>query len=52
MKKITKRDILFFFAGVFAMLVFEIVYDWDEFAKGFNSVWNEGHAKGVQEQAK
>lgn len=50
MKNLTKRDILFFLAGVFAMLLIETIYDWDSakqsFMKGFND------AKGKQEQTK
>lgn len=31
---ITSRDLKFFTLGVFAMLVFVIIYDWEEFQKG------------------
>lgn len=31
MKKITKREVKFFFFGVLAMIVVETVYDWDGF---------------------
>jgi len=45
MKKITKRDILFFLLGMFTFLVFEIIYDWDNsvksFYKGFNDACTE-----------
>ena len=50
MKKLTKRDVLFFFAGLMAMLVIEALYDWEgakkDFMKGFND------APGKQEQTK
>ncbi len=42
MKKITKREVLFFFLGVFAFFLFETIYDWDNnvnaFKEGYNSV--------------
>jgi len=37
---ITSRDFKFFMIGVFAMLIFVIIYDWDEFEKGFNGDYN------------
>ncbi len=33
--KITSRDIKFFALGVFAALIFTIIYDWDQFERGF-----------------
>lgn len=44
--KITKRDILFFMLGAFAVLVMIIIYDWDDAVKGFNDGIN-GKAYGV-----
>ena len=42
MKKITKRDIGFFVLGLLAMLLIELVFDWErsvqDFKDGFNSV--------------
>ncbi len=42
MKKITKRDLLFFALGLLAMLIFETVYNWKDsvksFKKGYDSV--------------
>ncbi len=42
MKKlnITKREIAFFFLGLFTMLVIEIIYDWSDFKKGLIDGWN------------
>lgn len=37
---ITSRDFKFFMLGVFAMLIFVIIYDWDEFEKGFKDGYN------------
>ena len=37
---ITSRDFKFFMLGVFAMLIFVIIYDWDEFEKGFTGGYN------------
>lgn len=31
---ITSRDLKFFMIGVFAMFIFVIIYDWDDFEKG------------------
>ncbi len=45
MKKITKRDVLFFFAGMLLMLVIEMIYDWNDFKQGFTSGYNEERAK-------
>lgn len=33
--KITSRDIKFFTLGVLAALIFTIIYDWDQFERGF-----------------
>ena len=42
MKKITKRDIGFFVLGLLAILLIELVFDWErsvqDFKDGFNSV--------------
>ncbi len=48
MKKITKRDVLFFLAGMFLMLIIEMIYDWNDFKQGFTSGYNEGRAKQEQ----
>lgn len=49
MKKITKREVLFFILGLIAMLLIETVYDWNgsvkAFKSGWNSVVNVEHAK-------
>jgi len=37
MKKISKRDILFFFLGIFAFFLFEFIYDWDETKRVFQN---------------
>ena len=33
MKKITKRDIFFFFLGIFLMLILDIVMNWNDYIK-------------------
>ena len=50
MKNLTKRDLLFFFAGIMAMLVIEVIYDWDSFKQGLTKGYNP--ANGKQEQTK
>lgn len=42
MKKIniSKRDFLFFVFGVFAMLIFETIYNWEDAKQGFMDGWN------------
>ena len=49
MKKITKRDIGFFVLGLLAMLLIELVFDWErsvqDFKDGFNSVSDIESAK-------
>jgi hypothetical protein len=45
MRKITKRDLLFFFLGIFAYFIFETIYSWESakasFMKGYNETRNE-----------
>ncbi len=36
-KKITSRDIRFFFLGVFAMFVVVILFEWNDFVAGLES---------------
>jgi hypothetical protein len=50
MKKLTKRDALFFFAGILAMLVIEALYDWESAKQSFMKGLND--ALGKQEQTK
>jgi len=50
MKNLTKRDLLFFFAGMFLMLVIETIYDWDSAKQSFMKGLND--APGKQEQTK
>ncbi len=40
--KITSRDFKFFMIGVFAMFIFVIIYDWDDFEKGLKDGYNNG----------
>jgi hypothetical protein len=40
MKKITSRDLKFFFFGIFTMLIIILIYDWKEFVRGFNDGFN------------
>jgi len=36
--KITSRDFKFFIIGVFAMFIFVIIYDWNDFEKGLKGI--------------
>jgi len=40
MKKITKRDIGFFVLGLLAMLLIELVFDWERSVQGFKDGFN------------
>jgi hypothetical protein len=48
MKKITKRDVAFFFIGIFTMLLIEVVFDWDNTVKGFKEGYNSTQSKTEQ----
>jgi len=52
MKKITKRDVAFFFIGIFTMLIIESVWDWDNSVKAFKKGWNSVESKAEKEQVK
>jgi 1,4-dihydroxy-2-naphthoate octaprenyltransferase len=41
MKKITKRDLLFFVLGLLAMLMFEVLYNWTDNVKDFKDGYND-----------
>ena len=43
MKKITKRDVLFFFLGIFAFFLFESVYNWEETKDAVKKGYIDGH---------
>ena len=40
MKKITKRDIGFFVLGLLAMLLIELVFDWERSVQDFRDGYN------------
>lgn len=50
MKNITKRDVLFFFAGILTILVIEALFDWEGAKKDFMDGFNGGSTR--QEQTK
>jgi hypothetical protein len=52
MKKITKRDVAFFFVGIFTMLIIETVWDWDNSVKAFKKGWNSVDSNAKIEQVK
>jgi len=43
MKKITKRDLFFFFLWILIVLFIGIFSDWDNVVKGAKDGWNENH---------
>jgi hypothetical protein len=54
MRKITKRDLLFFFLGILACFIFETVSSWESskaaFMRGYNETRKEAEeVKGSQE---
>ncbi len=52
MKKITKRDVAFFFLGMFVLLLVETVWDWDNSVKSFKAGWNANQTKSEMKQVK
>jgi len=52
MKKITKRDVAFFFLGMSVLLLVETVWDWDNSVKSFKNGWNANQSKSEKEQLK
>ena len=48
MKKITKRDVAFFFVGIFTMLIIESVLDWNNTVKSFKAGFNSNQPKAEQ----
>jgi len=46
--KITTRDFKFFMIGVFTMFIFLLIYDWDDFEKGFKNGYNDGYNNSSQ----
>jgi hypothetical protein len=52
MKKITKREVFFFFLGIFTMIIIDSVLDWDNTVKSFNDGWNANQPKVQKEQVK
>jgi hypothetical protein len=50
MKNLTKRDVLFFVAGLLFVLIIEMICNWNDFKQGFLKGYNDGRA--TQEQTK
>jgi len=48
MKKITKRDVAFFFVGIFTMLIIDSVFDWDNTVKSFKAGYNSTQTQAEQ----
>jgi hypothetical protein len=48
MKKITKRDVLFFFIGLFTMLIIETIYNWPESVNSFKAGLKDGAIDGAK----
>jgi len=40
MKKITKRDVLFFFLGLLTFFIIETIYNWEGSKKAVHRGWN------------
>jgi len=47
-KKITKRDVLFFFLGVITILLLELVLNWNENIQAFEEGFMEGYQEGIK----
>jgi len=50
MKKITKRDVAFFFIGIFTMLIIDSVLDWDSTVKSIKAGFNAYQPKTEMKQ--
>jgi len=48
MKKITKRDVKFFFLRVLAVLILELVLNWEENVKAFEAGFTGGFMETYQ----
>lgn len=48
MKKITKRDVAFFFIGIITMLIIDAALDWDNTVKDFKAGYNSTQSKTEQ----
>lgn len=51
LKRITKRDILFFFLGIVTMILIEVVSDWDAHVNAFKKGYNEAHEEANRKDA-
>lgn len=52
MRNITKRDLLFFVLGLVVMLLFEIIYNWNDSVKAYKAGWNSDNKVKNTGQAK
>ena len=52
MKKITKREVQFFFLGILTMFLIESLLDWEGSVKAFKDGWNCVGPKTNKEQVK
>lgn len=41
--KITKRDVLFFFMGVFTLLIIETIFNWEEVKENAGEGFKDGY---------
>lgn len=48
MKKITKRDVKFFFLGVFAVLLLELILNWEENVRDFEAGFTGGYQESLK----
>ena len=40
-RKITKKDIFFFFIGMATVVLIDIIWDWDKYVRAFNDGYSE-----------
>jgi hypothetical protein len=48
MKKITGRDIFFFFMGIAALFFIELVFNWEETVNIIKQGYNDGYEAGYE----
>lgn len=46
--KITKREIIFFIAGILTIFVIETIYDWNGFKDAVKRGYNDGYKEGIK----
>jgi hypothetical protein len=46
MKRITRRDVFFFFMGLVALIFLDIIFNWEEALQAMKDGWRDGYEAG------